>query len=88
MFEYEITLFHEKDGEFVTSDYCNKPITDENLDFILDYFTSNFGFDIITVKKNGNILSDEEIEKITKKFPCHDKFDEMFEYFHSTKSDK
>lgn len=82
MFQYEIKLYHEKDGEIKTSDYNNKEITDENLDFVLDQFTSNFGFEIIEVKKNGVVLNEEKIEEIITQFPCQHKFEELDEYFH------
>lgn len=82
----EITLYHEKDGEIKTSDYNNKKITEKNLDFVLVQFISNFGFDVIEIKKDGNVLKDDDIKAITEKYPCKDKFDELDAYFHSSKT--
>lgn len=78
-------MYHEKNGAIKTADYNNKKITEENLDFVLDRLISNFGFDVMDIKKDGTVLNDDEIKTITDKYPCKDKYDEFYAYFYEDK---
>lgn len=81
--EFEVVLHHEKDGEITTTEYCNKPITKENLDYVLVQFISNFGCDVIEIRKNGEVLTESEVKEITKQFPSETNYEKWNNFFHS-----
>lgn len=78
---FEILFYDERDEKCRTSAFGNKLITDESLDFALIQLFSNFDFTLIEVRKQGKLLTQDEIDEIRRKYPCEHRFQELHEYF-------
>lgn len=79
---FAITISHEKEGVFQTSDLNGVQITEEGLDYALTELSSNMGLDIEKVEKDGVVLGEQEISALTTRYPFTEKgWDYWSEHF-------